>query len=178
MASRKARVRAGFTLLELVAVLALMAMLCAVAAVSLKEACRTARAQYAIEQIMHWDRSLRDHARRFEQEAELTIDLDHNLFFETQFHDGKPTSRRLPLGGGVRIERLFVGPDRIASGRANIEFFPDGHSPTYALKLKTADGNVRWLAFAGASGQVDEEPNDKQIEELFRELFPPRSDFN
>ncbi len=164
--------RRAFTLIELSVVLALIGLMMAVAAVSFKQPYRKAQSQYAVEQIMHVDRRLRDHARRFGRAAELTIDLERGQIYAVEENaDGKARKGRMALRVASQVDRVLLGRRRFDYGRAKIQVSSIGRTNTYALRLRGADGGRRWLLFAGESGQVTESTHEKEITDLFDMLY-------
>ena len=169
--------RPAFTLIELSVVLALMGLMLAVAAVSFKDPYRRAQSQYAVEQVVHADRRLRDHARRFGRSAELTIDLERGLIHATeQTAERRSDKGPLALRFASPVDRVVLGRRHIDYGRASIHFSTSGRSKTYALRLRGADRVSRWLLFAGETGQVTVSEHEKEINDLFQVLHSERID--
>lgn len=166
----------AFTLIEIVAVLAIMSMLMATAIVSFRGACRSARAQYALETIAQADAVTRERAARFGRTAELEIDIDRSVLVTTTMDDeGETFNQPTPLTG-VAIERVMVGNRQRGSGRVAVPFSAIGTSPTYAMRVKGANGESRWLMFCGATGQETIFENDRDIETLLAQVLPRGTD--
>jgi prepilin-type N-terminal cleavage/methylation domain-containing protein len=169
--------RSAFTLIELMAVLAIMSMLVAVAAVSLKGVCRAARIQHAIEQFLAFDHRVREHATLHGTRGTITIDLDKNTVASmSRDTSGRPVTIELPLGGAARIDHVRVGRRAIDYGRATITVTDRGATPTYAARLCGVDGSTRWLLFAGLTGQTTEFNNDTELDKLFAAFSAKRLD--
>lgn len=67
--------RTGFTLIELTAVLVLMALIIAIAAIRLRAPYQAAKQAYWVDRIEAFDQNARQHARRFGRLSEMQIEL-------------------------------------------------------------------------------------------------------
>lgn len=166
---------AGFTLIELTVVLALMAALVSVAIVSFRATCERARLRFAIEEIAAADQHLRDQAARFGRGVQLTIDLDrHRLTMHTLDGEGKPVDRAAALSR-VRLDGIYVRSALARYGVHHIAFSSSG-SPSYAIGLRAASGAARWLLVCGATGQTITIDAEREIKTVFQEMFSKRLD--
>jgi prepilin-type N-terminal cleavage/methylation domain-containing protein len=165
----------GFTLIELTVVIAILVMLLSVAVVSMRSPYRAARLEDAIERISSFDRQLRNQARRFDRLFELKINLrDSSL--EARSGDARQKIEPLRLGAGLRIDRVKTKLRQVDYRELAIPISCSGHSPTYALRLRGADDRKHWLVFTGVSGQLVRIEKDREIDQLFKLLSPPRPD--
>lgn len=139
----------GFTLIEALAVIALMALLTAAAAVSLRGAARTARIEDVADAFAGFDRGTREFARRFDRTPALRFDLNRGTVSRTGA-DREPTP--LVLAGDVRVTRVIAGGAVRISGEVALPFSSLGQSPSYAVQLAGPAGE-RWALFAGLTGQ-------------------------
>lgn len=166
----------GFTLIELVAVLALAAVLAGAAVLSLQGPYQAAQLENAVERLVLVDRQLRDHARQFERPARLT--LCPNTGRVAVAEPGSETAPPPPfhLDGGVRIDQVAVGERRSDCDAVTIAYSRQGRSTSFAVRLRGADQKRHWLLFVGGTGQMIRLEEDKTIEELLRLGSTPGTD--
>ena len=98
----------GFTLVEMVVVIAIMALLTSAAALSFSGPLRATRASDAIRQVQSFDDATRQHAKRFGKDLQIVLDLSRDRLIRRQSADG-PAMHELQLPHGCRIERVRVG---------------------------------------------------------------------
>jgi prepilin-type N-terminal cleavage/methylation domain-containing protein len=142
--------RRAFTLIETLAVIALMAILAAAVTVSLAGAARAARVEDVAERFVAFDRSTRDVAKQFGRTPALRFDVNRGTVHRI---DGDREAAPLRLGGEVRVTRVIARGRDAAYGDVIVRFSALGQSPSYAVRL-TGQNGERWLAFAGLTGQA------------------------
>ena len=158
------RANRGFTLIEMLGVLTIMAMLSGAASVMLNGSRHQADLQDAIGQIASADSSTRELARNVNQPIQLTISLPGRRLSRTNGF-GVVTLGELP--GDVKIGRVRTAGQITDSGLATMTFTPAGRSQTYAVSLINAAGEKQWILFSGLSGQMVS-VNDEDIDNIFQ----------
>jgi len=152
----------GFVLLELVAVLVLVAIIAAATMMSLRVPLQNARLERALAALEDADQRARRDAVR-SGAAEFVIDGDNRT---TQLGERK---RSLPLGGGLCIDRFEMG-GRSESGRLSVHMTPSGRSETYAIRISTnredPESRYEWLVVIGATGQYIRANEDSFVEAI------------
>ena len=151
----------AFTLIETLAVIALLAILTAAAVVSLSGTRRAARAEDAIERLMAFDRTTRDAARRVGRASGLRFELNRARVGRTNA-EGEPTPLALE---GARVTRVIVRGESIGYGEVVVPFSDRGQSPSYAVLL-SAQAGERWVAFAGLTGQAFVVSDERDVQEI------------
>ena len=164
------RVRSGFSLIELLVVLTLIAIVSATAAISLREPYRRARLEHAVDQLVAADQQARGRARRFDRPYRLVYDLDRNEVRISDGSPGKTSPTVLRVGRGVQIDRLLQKGDRQTHGAPWVEVRSQGTTPTYAVRVRTAKDQCAWLFYCGVTGQVTRLDEDSHVEALFEQL--------
>jgi type II secretion system protein H len=145
----------GFTAIEMLAVLALMAILAASAALSLVEMQRNAHMGQWIDRLAFVDRLSREQARRTARPVALTIDtVDGSIA-----RDGDALLR---VPGGMSMERVLRLGAAETPGRTSIFIDPSGFSPTYALLIRT--GNQSQWVVVSSVGNCARFDDDGTIE--------------
>lgn len=186
----------GFTLLELVAVIALMAILTGAVAWSLSQQAVAARRANVVGEIRQADRLARLTARRFNQPTVLCVNLDEQRLWHksTNADDGPATNHPYALPDGYRIDEVVTlnAPDKpgslkgdasieqIDSGTARVAVSRSGRSVSYALKLvstreavessEQASASRPWLVVSGLTGQMTLREEKDEVDALFETL--------
>lgn len=160
--------KSGFTLLEMVVVLAIMAMIVAAAAMSLRKPLQTARLKRAMASLEDADLRARNEARKRSQPVQLVVDGNRN----TATHAiagagaGYEVRRSLALSGGLRIDRYLTAGRSSNEDRFSVSYSPDGQSNTYAVRV-SGDGKFKkWLVVVGATGQYVQSHEDSAVEAI------------
>ena len=162
--------------MELLAVLVILGLLTAVAAVRLHGPYRAARLRDVAERVAFADQQVRVHARRFAQSGQLVCDLDRNLIYARCEGTGDLPHFRVPIPRSVPLDRVQTPWQQIDRGQARIDVAPDGQTPSYAVRLRSADGRLQWLFFSGITGQVTWLEAESDVQQLFQLLDQDRAD--
>ena len=155
--------RRAFTLIEIMAVMLILALLSAAAAWSFSRPLARARTFEAIELVASFDASSRLAARRFGRSVEMRFDLTGGMLERLE---GGDVAYRGTLPQGFSIEQLRtaervhdVGDVTIACSRLSL-------SPSYAVKLVGPAGVQRWLVVAGLSGRVTAARDEADVDAI------------
>ena len=156
----------AFTLIEMLGVLAIMALLSAAATVMLSGSRHAADMHDAIEQFQQADISVRTLSKNADRPVTLVISLPNGRMARTN-QDAMDTLGSLP--SDVKIERVRKGSSTIDYGSAAIAFNAGGRSDSYAIKLVNSARQRQWIIFAGLTGQMSE-VNDDEIDQIFEQI--------
>src|SRR5689334_5072065 len=129
--------RAGFTLIEVVACIALLVILCTIAAVSLRAQLGRGGLELAVEQIRLADAQARERARRSGQEVRVRFD---------------------------RIARLYVAGRRAEGREAVVICSARGYTPSYAVLVEAEQ--QQWVVVAGLTGAIRMVADERSVEEI------------
>jgi prepilin-type N-terminal cleavage/methylation domain-containing protein len=150
----------GFTLIELVGVLSIMALLAGTASLELNGSRHKGDLADAIGQLQSADQNARTLARSGDQPVTLSISIADGSIRRSS-GDVVTTPGYLP--SDIKIARVRQAGTAIDFGSAAITIRPRGLSVSYAVELVCSDGDRQWIVFSGISGQmlkVDDENLD------------------
>lgn len=145
----------GFSLIELVVVLLLLAILAAMATYSARGIVARDRLARGVETIEQFDRALRRAARSQRRPVKGMIDRRRGEFAVEGSQE-----RRFRLPDSVSIESLRMD----ASGRG-LTAIGDGSTSSYAVELQCDRAKV-FVLFAGGSGQVLHLTDRSQVQSI------------
>ncbi len=165
----------GFTLLELLAVIAIMALLSCAVVLKLAPQLSQASTQGVLDQIERSDQLARLSALQAGKELELVYDVDKNLIYRREEQQRHPLAK-LRLPDGFRIEQVRLDKQSSFGGEAVVRVGPGGYSASYAVALSGRGGFRTWLVFAGLSGQVKRMDDEMQVQSFFRSLVSSSDD--
>ncbi len=148
----------GFTLIELMIAVVLLALLTGMAALSFVRPIRAARAHQTIEMIRRCDAMARQEAERFGR----PVLLDFDLSAQTLTRDSIVS--KIPASDAIR--ELRTSEASVYDGEYSLRVSPLGLSRTYALHLVGPDSD-QWLLIAGLSGETTT-TNETRVEQLLR----------
>ena len=162
--------RAAFTLVEVVAVVVVMAILAGAMIVSLGDRMSRVRMSGLLDRLESLDRQSRTLAWQQKVPMLLAFDRDQH-HVERSSLDNRPTNRRrihLPKGFGIASVRVSTNASLANPIRLTIS--PQGQSPTYAIEVSSGKKDSEWLVFGGVTGQAVRGYNETEVTELFRQL--------
>lgn len=143
--------RRAFTLLELMAVIAILGLIGSAVGVSLTDAAARSRVQTTIQQIKSFDSQCRRLAR-----AHGSGEAAFNVYENTATFSSSESTEAIS-----NIERTFASSIRSIDviGQTvpvqSVRFAPNGTSPSYVVELDAADSrSTRRLLVAGGTGHT------------------------
>lgn len=189
----------GFTLVEMIAVLAIVGLLASAVVVSLRGVSRPAREREAVERLIATDARARDHARRFRRPSQLVVDLgDPSRLYNLDTQTQEPVGTGTTLGAGMHLSCLKLQDQTITSGQVALPCSSRGQTPSYGLAIDRpaapasrgsapTSGGVSppsggggrgptWLLVIGATGEVVHLQSEQEIDAFFALTTPTRPD--
>ena len=157
--------RNAFTLIELLAVVVLVALLAAAVSVSHSGVTGVGGVDDAVEQVGAFDRLTRDMARARADALVMVFDLDAQRIRRVSRATGKSFGHELSLGEHCRLERLHTGDRQQFGGVAEVRVSRQGFCPSYALNLRHSGGTT-WMVVLGLSGQVVRISDEQQLHQI------------
>lgn len=138
----------GFTLLEVVIAMAVMALLATLAGVSLMSAGRRASLEDVAGRVIAYDIGARSYARRFDQPVTLRFGEHEVAQVAAPEAEGDPRAPLvLPDAFGLRVIGLREGAEGVAISSA-------GRSRSYAVVVTGPGEREVAVVFAGLSGEA------------------------
>ncbi|MGB0766890.1 MAG: pilus assembly FimT family protein [Phycisphaeraceae bacterium] len=193
----------GFTLIEVMAVVALIGLLAAATAWSLADDARSASRADVIDRLAYTDAQARTAARRFGSST-LRLDLNRQrIWIESpSLATGETeTSHALAMPMGFRLDAVtWIDPTpmtrdssrrraRVTEDKGDIALpiSSEGITRTYAVRFTGPASDAQqaqtqaprastWLLFAGTTGLVTTHPDEDEIETIFDTLAKTRLD--
>jgi general secretion pathway protein H len=136
------RRRAGFTMLESLVVLAILALVAGIATQLLRPPSAKLRVEAGARALCATLRATRSRAIATNSEAAVVIDLDRKTY-------SSPIAGEGALPGDSAITLNFANSQRLGASRGAIAFFPDGSSTGGDVTLEGAGARatvaVNWL---------------------------------
>jgi prepilin-type N-terminal cleavage/methylation domain-containing protein len=157
------RRNSAFTLVEVMAVVLILALLAGAAAWSFARPLTRARTSEAIDLITSFDASSRLAARRFGRGVDMQFELSDQALIR---REGGQVTYRVNLPPGFAIEQIRTAGRVRDAGEVTVECSRMALSPSYALKLIGPGGLERWLVVAGLSGQVTAARDDADVDAI------------
>ncbi len=146
MRNQSKAARDAFTMLELVAVLVMLGLISTLGMLAVSGQLDQARLNHLAQSIANADRKERDASRKSPTAGSLTIDKSmKRLRYENSDHT-------IDLKDNLKIAELIIGSGK--SNERSVIFSHAGQSSTYALRLESKRGAMRWIVIIGMTGQV------------------------
>lgn len=167
--ARKCRI--GFTLLELLIVLAMLALLSGAVVVRFLPMLQEVTLDDALRRAKELDRLARLRATGGGRPVTIVYDADARLAY---YRDSNADGSRHGL---IRFGSCDVSAHALAGGGRpgylrEVHCSPTGVSRSYLVQFKGAQGPAKYLLFAGLGGQVTELRDEKLVSEIFAAAEP------
>ena len=169
----------GFSMIELLAVLVILALLGSFIAVSVSGAHHQRDMSEVRGSVIHLDRLLRWHARDLGRETALQIDIEEQTMTvlaptETAADRDETTIvAQLRFPEGVALDRIWINAparDRMAGGVVGLRCTAEGLTASYALGITDMKGATLALMVAGLTGEVVHMEDWDDVEATFDAL--------
>jgi prepilin-type N-terminal cleavage/methylation domain-containing protein len=160
---------AGFTLIEITAVILIMGILAAATILTLAQSARQARDEAVRKDLEQADFLVRTAARQSGQVQHLVFDLIHeNVSWQSDGGEAKQVSLLQLSKSDMLTVRTEDGTSDF--GKIQIDVSPSGYSSSYAVRIHHDDSGSPWMVVAGMTGQFVSIDNDNRMEEIFKSL--------
>jgi prepilin-type N-terminal cleavage/methylation domain-containing protein len=153
----------GFTMIEVVVAVVIMALLASAAALSFTQPLRIAREHDAIETLRSFDESARQIAIRLGHPVHCSFDLSHSMLSR---EENGAVHYQVRLPHDCRLRQVRTAGRRVSEGDARIVYSDRGVSRTYAIRV-SGPGFDRWLLVPGFGGECTLIQNKGQLDGIF-----------
>lgn len=172
--SQCCRAMCGFTLLELLVVVAIVSMVTATVTTRIADTLGPAALKQSVSQLSATDQAMRQRTRRSGRPASLHFEIGTSRL-ECEFDDATGAPRTIrTLGRGVRISKFLSATQEVGFGTARINYDGRGASESFAIELAGRGEARRWLLIAGLTGQIIEITHEASAHEILQTLLPAR----
>jgi prepilin-type N-terminal cleavage/methylation domain-containing protein len=155
----------GFTIIELMAVLLLMALLAGAVVYTFGPELRSARLADSVSQLAELDAMARRQAATSGRGISIVIKPDAGRAFARD-SSGR-LSQSVRLHPRVRVDRILTSSGRDTRGDVEVPVTAQGRSGSYALHLSAPRQTPRWLVIGGLGGDITESSDDEQVLRIF-----------
>lgn len=148
------RIRLAFTLLELIAVLVLLGLISTIAMFSVVGHVEQSELVRLSQELASADRKERYASRQSYLPGGLVFDRSKQRF---QYQNSK---RTIEVGKRIKTADFIINTlqsdkqSDTQSDKGSVLFAQSGQSPTYAIRLESSRGAMRWVLVIGMTGQV------------------------
>ncbi len=144
----------GFSLIEMLAVLLILALIAGSVAVSLGGAAQRARLEDAVSRFEFYERSTRERAQSKSEPLQLVYKLKSGYVERVTDSTQKLSGQQLGLPPGFTIDQVWTRQERIIEGEVGMLYGSNGCAATYAVMISGLDRQSTWIVVVGLSGQV------------------------
>lgn len=163
--------RTGFTLIEVMLAVLLMALLASAVALSFSGPLQRARAEDAQQTLRSFDAAARQMATRWGRPVRVVFDVSAGTLSRREGQSLQEPRSRIALPSGYRVDEIRVEGRGYSDGEAVIDYSALGLSRSYAAHL-SGPGLDRWLLFAGLSGEMTQAQDESAVESILGNVAP------
>jgi type II secretory pathway pseudopilin PulG len=157
----------AFTLLELLAVTAVMTLIVTTVGLRYAESVRRGSDQGVLEEAAWLERTTRRAAIQTGRPQTLIFGLDDQSIARSSDQGGGVLVR---LPDSIRMDELLTPDRQYRREPARIEIGPLGRSPTYAVRWVADDGEESWMLVVGMTGEVRWMKSESDVRALMKLL--------
>ena len=157
--------RPAFTLLEIVAVLTILAIAVSLVVVHYREPLTRIRLEHAFETVERLDHRVRHWCKTNNTPAQIKADLDRSVFIAVN-ENGSPLPIPIPearISGGMKLKELrMMGRNRF--GRDTfIPYTSRGTAPCWSFSIAYSGNREQYRLMIGATGQSMSFENEEAL---------------
>jgi prepilin-type N-terminal cleavage/methylation domain-containing protein len=164
------KLRCGFTLIEVMIVMLIMAIIAGLAVISVQGHIDQARWTRSFEQIEELDRTARISARRDASPYQITFDRSKRSV-ELRAIGVNASAKSVgafKLPAQFKFDSFRKNKQTSSSESFVVEIAGNGQSPSYAVAIAAPSGPPQWLVTLGFSGQQIRMEEAKDVASMLR----------
>ncbi len=160
----------GFTLVEVMIVMLIMAIMSGIAVMSVQGHINNARWTRSFEQIEEIDRTARISARRDASPYQITFNRSKRSveLHAIGLNASAKSVRAFKLPAPFKFDSFRKNTATSSSESFAVEIAGNGQSPSYAIAIAAASGSPQWLVTLGFSGQQIRMEDAKDVAAMLR----------
>ncbi len=155
----------GFTLIEMMLAVLLLALLSSAAALTFSGQLKEAQTRDSLEQLRSFDETTRLFARRYGHAEKIVFDLTANTLSRRDGPDGAAVRAQVSWPTGFWVDEIRVGSAGAVRSGSTIDVSASGISPSYAIRLRGPELD-QWVLFAGLTGDMTKVPDEQTMATL------------
>lgn len=161
--------RQGFSLIEIIAVVSLIAVVLSITSFRYVESFQAAQFRSTVERVVDFDFQSRRHAQSVGLPVRLSYELRDNTVDATRWKNGTQFARKIRLGSECSITSIETVAGPAGEKKFAVTISKLGAAVTYAIEFAN-DRQSTWVFFSGGTGKTIELDSREGVEALFRQL--------
>lgn len=167
--SLKPATRVGFSLIEVLVVVALVGLAAAAVSIRWSSIYQDAKLQSNVEKVIDIDMKARRHAVSRNLVCRLEYDEDEQTIRSTRWVDGIEKLKTSLIASPTKLVELRILDSGDQRDKAILRISGSGATITYAVHLQQKEKH-RWIVFAGRTGDAKVYDDEAEFEEASRVL--------
>ena len=160
----KSQQQGGFSLIELMTVLAIVGLITALVSIRWSSIYRKAIAESEVARIEHFDGKTRLHLLDRRLPGKIIYDFQTNSVSGTRWSEGRAKTISFKLSDAVRM--VDSKGLTVEGNKRSVDVLGDASTPNYAIKLDLVDKQF-WILFAGQTGQAIRFEKESELDSFF-----------
>ena len=159
----------GFTLIEIVVVLALIAFISSAVVMSYRGTWSRSQAAITIDRLRTLDERTRVWCLRNRKNRTLVFDLDRQRVLRESSRESEAVVAALSFPDQLKLTKMLTIGSSASSGKISVPYFEDGTSTSWFVSFKNGESELSHFV-SGVAGQASSEYAEKTVKELFNAL--------
>jgi len=145
--------RSAFTILEVVTVLAILALAASLVAVNYREPVNSTRLEHAFETVERLDQRVRHWCKTHNTPVRITVDLDRGVFAAIGENGQQLSIPEATIPDGMKLKELRIMGENRFGRDTQILYSTRGTAPCWAFSIAYSGNRKKYRFIIGATGQ-------------------------